>query len=103
MKYKLSIRRVAAAEMQEAHDFYEQEQSGLGYRFELAVVNVLEEIAENPLQFPWSGVGRYRKAVVEKFPFCVYYIVEADKVVVLAIHDARRDPARWQAREGNGD
>jgi hypothetical protein len=55
-------------------------------------------MVENPRQFPHSELSPYRKAVVSRFPFCIYYSVIQDLIVVFAIHDARRDPARWQQR-----
>jgi plasmid stabilization system protein ParE len=41
---------------------------------------------------------RMRRALVERFPFAVYYRIDADDVVVLAVTHSRRDPKSWQSR-----
>jgi plasmid stabilization system protein ParE len=36
-----------------------------------------------------------RRAFVTKFPYLVFYIVDATRVVVLAVLHTSRDPAVW--------
>ena len=45
----------AAAELVEAHDWYETELPGLGVRFRAEIGNTVERIRENPLQFRLSS------------------------------------------------
>jgi plasmid stabilization system protein ParE len=35
---------------------------------------------------------------VRRFPYSVFYRVEADRIVVLAVFHGRRNPRIWQAR-----
>jgi plasmid stabilization system protein ParE len=42
------------------------------------------------------------RALVQRFPYCVYYIVDADLIGVTAVMHARRDPQRWQERGDAG-
>lgn len=39
-----------------------------------------------------------RRAVVTGFPWVVFYRALTNRVSVIAVHDARRDPNRWQNR-----
>jgi plasmid stabilization system protein ParE len=39
-----------------------------------------------------------RRAVVRRFPYAVFYKIEPQQVVVLAVFHSRRDPKSWQAR-----
>jgi plasmid stabilization system protein ParE len=32
------------------------------------------------------------------FPYCIYFSVEADAIVVLAVLHSARDPEEWQRR-----
>jgi plasmid stabilization system protein ParE len=39
-----------------------------------------------------------RRARLRRFPFAIYYEVEADQRVVFAVWHHRRDPRGWQQR-----
>jgi plasmid stabilization system protein ParE len=83
--------------MEQAALWYEERRSGLGLEFVAAVDRVMGALTESPLRFPtWTGV--WRRAVVRRFPFVVFFEVEADRVVVLAVAHARRKPGYWIAR-----
>jgi len=44
--------------------------------------------------------GSIRRALLRRFPYVVYFAIEADIVVVVAVLPASRDPAEWQRRTG---
>jgi plasmid stabilization system protein ParE len=103
MKHRLSLRRAAVQDIAEGMDFYDAEQAGLGERFRDEVAQLLRRIEANPQLYPRAERTPFRKAVLRVFPYCIYYCVAGEKVVVIAVHDARRDPRRWQERaEGEG-
>jgi plasmid stabilization system protein ParE len=35
---------------------------------------------------------------LKRFPYVVYYRVEAERLVILAVQHGRRDEARWHSR-----
>lgn len=39
-----------------------------------------------------------RRAQTRRFPFNVYYCVEADRVIVAGVLHSRRDPRVWKSR-----
>jgi plasmid stabilization system protein ParE len=93
----LVVEPEAAAELDEAVQWYEGRSPGLGLELARLVRATLALIERTPLQFPDVDRGT-RRAVVRRFPYAVYFVVEPDRVSVLAIFHHRRDPARWQSR-----
>jgi len=81
----------------EQFDWYEARKEGLGHDFLSEVRSIFRRIEENPLRF--APIYRNaRRALVRRFPFIVLYLFEAEKVEVLGVIHARRDPERWQQR-----
>ena len=39
-----------------------------------------------------------RRSFLRQFPYAVFYRVEENRVVVIAVMHTRRDPRRWQSR-----
>lgn len=87
----------AQAEFDESYDFYEGRQTGLGEAFAKRIQDVLRRIGNNPKTH--AVVFRsLRKAVVTRFPFCIYYREESECVRVLAVFHTSRDPKEWKKR-----
>ena len=63
---------VARQEYDAAFDYYEAQRPGLGTAFAARVNDVLIRIGKTP-QMHGIVSGDIRKAVVTKFPYCVYY------------------------------
>jgi plasmid stabilization system protein ParE len=97
MSLPVELRDDARQEYDEAVDWYEQQQPGKGVRFIAAVRQVFRRISVNP-QFYRVVVLDIRRALVQGFPYCVYYFEEAHRVVVISVFHTSRDPANWQGR-----
>ena len=97
MTLRVRLRRAAQAEYDEAADWYEAHRVGLGVRFVAALRVVFAEIASQPDRYPevWPGI---REAPLTGWPYCVYYQVHADHVMVIAVFHSARDPSEWQSR-----
>jgi plasmid stabilization system protein ParE len=91
------FRPAAQAEYIGAAAYYESQQPGLGADFEAEVQAVLDTIGNQPDRYP-IAVRDIREAPVKRFPYCVYYRVRSDRLVVLAVFHQSRDPAEWQGR-----
>ena len=89
---------MAEQELGWATEDYESERAGLGSEFHDAVSIVLRNLQQNPFLYPVSDIPGVRKAVIGRFPYCIYYEAINDQIIVYAIHDCRRDPARWRGR-----
>jgi plasmid stabilization system protein ParE len=97
MSLPITFRRAARSEFDQAHDWYEEQKTGLGDEFREQVERVLDRIAAMPEihQVVYKDI---RRAVVSRFPYSVFYRVKPDKIVVLAVFHGKRNPAIWQAR-----
>lgn len=93
MTYRLTS--AALRELREVSLHYDSKTAGLGSRFLDAVEDSVKRIQTNPEA--WRRVGRRcRRCRVLKFPFGVLYEVKMNEILILAIMDLRRDPARWE-------
>ena len=84
-------------ELDEAADFYESAQVGLGRAFALEVERAVDRIAV----FPESGSpfrATVRAAIVRNFPFWVMYRVLDTELLILAVAHQRRRPGYWRKR-----
>ena len=87
---------VAEKEVQDAADYYESVEAGLGLRF----VSELNRATAFILQFPnaWTQISeRSRRCCLRCFPYNVIYSVEEDVVTVITVVHQSRDPEKWQA------
>lgn len=87
----------ARAEFDDAYDYYEGRGKGLGEAFADKVHEVLDRIAVMPKMHA-KVLGEVRKAVVTRFPYCVYYREEPSCVRILSVFHTSRDPRIWQSR-----
>lgn len=97
MIYQIVLRPEAEFEVTEAYVWYEGQAVGLGEEFLRAVDACFAAIQRNPPSYPLIH-KEVRRALLRKFPYCIFYLVESETVVVLACFHARRDPKQWQDR-----
>jgi plasmid stabilization system protein ParE len=97
MNRELIIRPEAEAELAEAFEWYEARVAGLGLEFIRAVDSLFNSIICNPQAFPVVYKSVHR-ALTRKFPYEVFFVVDAESVVVLAVFHAKRNPQRWHER-----
>jgi plasmid stabilization system protein ParE len=91
------VRPEARDDIEQASTWYERQRPGLGDNFLEQVLDALDRIAENPETYPVVH-RQTRRAVLRRFPFGVFYRVEDDAIVVIAIMHGSRDPRAWQRR-----
>jgi hypothetical protein len=60
-----------------------------------ALQQALQAIGEDRYPEVWPGG---REAPVLGWPYCVYYQVHDDHVMVIAVFHSARDPSVWQSR-----
>jgi plasmid stabilization system protein ParE len=69
----------------------------LGAEFTAAVEQAVQRIAARPLAYQRVR-GETRRAVLDRFPYSIYFRLVGDDVFVLAVH-GRQHPRRWQIRQ----
>ena len=89
--------QAARAELLDAQHWYEGESPGLGRRFREEVGVIIERISSAPLQFP-TVYQSVRRALLRRFPYMLFFMVDGDTLLVIACFHASRDPRRWQER-----
>ena len=91
------LRPAAEADLQEAYEWYEQREAGLGADFMRCVDGCVQLICRHPEMYP--TIHRHvRQGVVRRFPYSVIYFTTSDTLVVTAIFHAARDPMIWKRR-----
>jgi toxin ParE1/3/4 len=97
MTYRITVRPETAREIQEAFDWYEGRNEGLGLEFLRAADASLAGVRRNPLAFP-KVHKEVRRVLIRRFPYALFYIVEEESIVVVACFHAKRDPIDWLRR-----
>ena len=97
MTPRLVFRPQAESEILEAHNWYEDRRVGLGKAFAAAVDLTIAGILEHPLAYA-RIYGETRRAIMQRFPYAVYFRVLPEEVVVLAVTHGRRHARHWQTR-----
>jgi plasmid stabilization system protein ParE len=97
MSLPLRLLPEARAEFDEAIDWYEARQTGLGVDFVARVRDVLRRIAAQP-RLHAAVYQDVRKAVLSRFPYIVLYREEQSEVVVISVFHTSRDPSEWRSR-----
>ena len=95
--YRLVAVPEADRDIETAFEWYEKEQPGLGRDFLDQLRVAYDRIAEGPLKYPRLR-SNTRRALLKRFPYGIYFSVENEVVVVLAVLHTSRDPALWQRR-----
>ena len=96
MTFEVRLRTEAEQDLANAATWYEEQREGLGHEFLDSVLGMLASIAEAPLMYP-NAYRNTRRGVIYRFPFCVYFRVENEAVVVAVMHGGR-NPRRWKDR-----
>lgn len=94
---QLLVRPAAAADIEEAYQWYERQRAGLGEEFLAAVDSLLGDIVAHPAAYAVIHRG-VRRALLRRFPYAIFYRLYGDSVVTLACMHGRRNPTRWKAR-----
>jgi len=91
------LRPAAAADVEGAYRWYEDQRAGLGEEFLAAVEVGLEMIAAHPVAAP--AVHRNtRRLLLRHFTYCVVYRLVGEDIVVVGCLHAKRHPRVWRGR-----
>ena len=97
MTARVIIRRGAASDIRDAHNWYEQQQPGLGRDFLDAVEACIARIADGPQQYT-VVLADVRRALLQRFPYSVNYRVSGQDVRIIAVLHQSRDPRELRRR-----
>lgn len=97
MNRQLQFTSEAEADVSSAYSYYEDCLKGLGSDFILCLEESLERMSRNPEMYPIAYKG-LRRALIKRYPFGVFYLVESEAVVVIAVMHCSRNPDSWKKR-----
>jgi len=97
MARRLVVQPQSDLDIQAAAVWYEDQRSGLGSRFLDELDLVFQRIKDNPQQFP-RVEGDAQRALLRHFPYGVYFLVESEEIIVLAVLHLHREPDMWKSR-----
>jgi plasmid stabilization system protein ParE len=95
---QIIVRPEAEAEVQQAFDWYEAQSEGLGFEFLRAADVCLSGIARNPFAYTVIKVPNVRRALIRRFPYALFYLIDDEKIVVIAVFHVKRQPIDWTKR-----
>jgi plasmid stabilization system protein ParE len=97
MAAKLVVAAEAEQDLQEAFSWYERRRPGLGEEFLDCVDACIQAICRSPKMHAVVHED-FRRALVRRFPYAVFYEFEADTVAVYGVFHTSRDRDKWRER-----
>ena len=97
MAHSLVIVPDAETDLSEAYGWYEERRRGLGDDFLSCVDACLSGIVRQP-ELHAVIFAEYRRVMVRRFPYAVFYESTSDTVTVYGVLHTARNPDKWRQR-----
>jgi toxin ParE1/3/4 len=97
MAAELIVAPEAEQDIAEAYSWYEGRRPSLGEEFMSCVDACIEAIRRTP-EMHARVHEEYRRGLVRRFPYAVFYEYAAGTVTVYCVFHTSRDPAKWRER-----
>ena len=87
----------AEVELNEAVDYYDVCEEGLGLRFAREIHVTIENICKFP--YAWTILSQNtRRCLLRRFPYGVIYQCKDDHIIIIAIMQLNKKPDYWHNR-----
>lgn len=96
---RLSYRPEVEDDVVAAVTWYDDKRRGLGDDFLSEYVAAIRRIRDNPLQFAIAANG-LRPCRLKRFPYIVYFTVDDNGILVVALMAGGRDDSAFSRRSG---
>jgi plasmid stabilization system protein ParE len=96
-KRTIRFHPLAADEADVARLWYFERNPHVAEAFVAALDAAVEGIAASPRRWP-RVYGKYRRYLLQRFPFSVVYLERAESIEVIAVAHHRRRPGYWRQR-----
>jgi hypothetical protein len=97
MSFGVIIKEEALNDIQEAYEYYEFKQLGLGEKFLQKIEQRLLHLSKHPHNYSFINedyLKILRDVKIEKFPFVIVFEIEDNTVIVYAIHNCYKLPSK---------
>jgi plasmid stabilization system protein ParE len=100
MTFKVIAEAEAKRDWNEAVDWYDQRQPGVGLRFDEAIRTFLQTLANGPDRFRLATRLTHLARMPKPWPYSVYFTINLEfrEVKVLSIWHCKRNPAELQKK-----
>jgi len=91
---KIEFLKSGQTELDQAVEWYETQQKYLGVQF----LNEFEAAIRRIISYPESYrviKKDIRRCLVKRFPYGILYVIDTDKIVVIAVAHLHRKPDYW--------
>lgn len=95
MKY--SFHHFAKIELNEAVNYYEECQIGLGSEFLEEVYATIQRITQLPEAWSILTVNT-RRCIMKRFPYGIIYQITKHEIIIIAVMQMKRKPNYWKNR-----
>lgn len=96
---RLLFHREAAAELEAAVEFYETKHEGLGLDLLSEVQAVTVQILATPRRWGFHHGTAFRRVLLRRFPYAVFYLETEAAIWVIAVAHCRRKQGYWLSRK----
>lgn len=94
---RIRFSEAANNELNDACDWFDLQQPGLGARFRHEVREATLRIARYPMLFPIE-LEEVRRYVMNRFPYTLRYVLRGEEVWFMTVSHQHRRPDYWVAR-----
>jgi len=91
---KVDILEHAKLEIDDAFEYYNLQQDGLGISFKNDVKTSIDRIVKLPELYPKAS-DNIRRSLLHRFPYSIFYTLLKDRILILAIAHQSRKPFYW--------
>ena len=92
--WQVLIRAAAEADLQQTRKWYNEQRAGLGDEFLVSIAEAFTRLEQDPEHYRVLYKG-FRRVLVERFPYRIFYQLRANNVIVFRVlHHAREYTAQ---------
>ncbi|MCX7084964.1 MAG: type II toxin-antitoxin system RelE/ParE family toxin [Methylococcales bacterium] len=94
---KIYFLEIAEKELDDAFEWYEVQQKQLGKQF----INELEAAIKRIIAYPEYNTlidSEIRRCLIKRFPYGIFYKVNSEQIVIIAVAHLHRKPNYWVGR-----
>jgi plasmid stabilization system protein ParE len=91
--FRVRLRPELLDDLAEAFVWYEERAQGIGQALVRSFFAAVSLASRQPRLYR-NVHGEFRRILLRRYPYWLYYAVEGDEVVFFLLYPARRDPAR---------